>query len=228
MKAVILAAGIGSRLGQSCPKPLTPLKNGQSILHNQIINLTKYLNINEIYIVVGFKKDLIMEVFPDLTFVYNDQFDTSNTAFSLIRGLNKIEGEDVIFLNGDVVFDHRIIGLLMDNGNSCVAVNTEKVGDEEVKYTKNSDGTIKEISKEVKDGLGEAVGINLLKSNDLDIVRSCLNRCSNTDYFEKGLEYAIEGGMKLYPVCVNGFECIEVDFVEDLEKAVSLKINMTR
>lgn len=227
MKAIILAAGIGSRLGQSCPKPLTPLKNGHSILHNQIINLTKYLDINEIFIVVGFKKELIMETFPDLTFVYNDRFDTSNTAFSLIRGLRKIKDEDVLFLNGDVVFDQRIIGLLIDNGKSCVAVNTEKVGDEEVKYTKNSDGTVKEISKEVKNGLGEAVGINLLKSKDLNIFKSCLKKCSNVDYFEKGLEYAIDSGMKLYPVCVNGLDCIEVDFVEDLQKAVSLRINMS-
>ena len=60
MKIVILAAGIGSRLGNPFPKPLTSLKNGDTILKQQIINLTSYFNFDDISIVVGFKKDLIM------------------------------------------------------------------------------------------------------------------------------------------------------------------------
>ena len=43
MKIVILAAGIGSRLGNPLPKPLTLLKNGQSIMQQQIENLDQTL-----------------------------------------------------------------------------------------------------------------------------------------------------------------------------------------
>ena len=48
MQAIILAAGIGSRLGKSHPKSLTRLIDGKSILHHQITNLTKYISIDNI------------------------------------------------------------------------------------------------------------------------------------------------------------------------------------
>jgi choline kinase len=60
MKIIILAAGIGSRLGNPFPKPLTPLKNGKSIMQRQMDSITTYFDINDITTVVGFKKNLIM------------------------------------------------------------------------------------------------------------------------------------------------------------------------
>ena len=55
MKAIILAAGIGSRLGNSDPKPLTKLKNGESILYRQVEYLSEYIGINNIITIVGYK-----------------------------------------------------------------------------------------------------------------------------------------------------------------------------
>ena len=75
MKAIILAAGIGSRLGNLDPKPLTKLSNGESILQRQINYLSEYIGINNIYIIVGYKKDLIMETFPELLYIYNNCYD---------------------------------------------------------------------------------------------------------------------------------------------------------
>ena len=104
MKAIILAAGIGSRLGNSNPKPLTKLNNGESILGRQVAYLSEYLGVTNIIAIVGYKKDLIMESFPNLLYVYNNFYDTTNTSKSLLAGLIKIENEDVVWLNGDVVF----------------------------------------------------------------------------------------------------------------------------
>jgi len=221
MKVIILAAGIGSRLGKPFPKPLTMLSNGCSILQNQIKNLARYIDLEDIFLIVGFKKDLIMEAFPDLTFIYNDYFDSTNTSKSLLKGINKIKNEDVLWLNGDVVFDHRIVDRLMQQNHSCVAVNTAKVGEEEIKYTISDDGSIKNISKTITDGLGEAVGINYIKSEDLTLFKKCLAACEDNDYFERGVEVAIEGGLKIYPVDISGLNCVEVDFIDDLEKANS-------
>ena len=109
MKAIILAAGIGSRLGNSDPKPLTKLKNGESILYRQVGYLSEYIGINNIITIVGYKKDLIMESFPNLIYVYNNFYDTTNTSKSLLAGLHKIENEDVMWLNGDVVFEKKLL-----------------------------------------------------------------------------------------------------------------------
>ena len=109
MKIVILAAGIGSRLGSPLPKPLTLLKNNQSILGQQIKNLSEYFSIHDINVVVGFKKDLIMEAFPELTYIYNQNFDQTNTSKSLLKALIKYSDQGVLWLNGDVVFDPKIL-----------------------------------------------------------------------------------------------------------------------
>jgi len=222
MKAIILAAGIGSRLGNPYPKTLTMLSNGCSILQNQIKNLTRYLDINDIVIVVGFKKELIMEAFPDLIFVYNDYFDTTNTSKSLLKALNKVKDEDVLWINGDVVYDHRIIGRLLRHKDSCMAVNRAACGEEEIKYQTGKDGAIVSVSKQVKEALGEAVGINLIRAKDLVVFKSSLMECENQDYFERGIEIAISKGLKIYPVDISDLGCVEVDFIEDLQRANTL------
>jgi choline kinase len=226
MKIIILAAGIGSRLGNPYPKPLTPLKNGKTIMKQQIEKLSAYYDINNIMVVVGFKKDLVMEEHPDLCYIYNPEFDCTNTSKSLLRALYKCKGENVLWLNGDVVFDSAILNFLnkyIAEDKSFVAVNNSSVGEEEVKYSINEDGYIKEISKQVKNAPGEAVGINFISGADRDIFIRRLEECDNNDYFEKGLEMAVEkDNIKITPVDISDFKCIEVDFREDLDQANKL------
>lgn len=223
MKIVILAAGIGSRLGNPFPKPLTPLKNGKSIMQTQIENIADYFNFDDINTVVGFKKDLIMESFPDVSYIYNQHFDQTNTSKSLLKALKKYKGESVLWLNGDVVFDPKIFELLIPYINkemSFVSVNNEEVADEEVKYTLNKEGFINEISKQVKNGLGEAVGINFISRADINFLIKRLEECGENDYFEKGIELAIQqDNLKINAVDISKYNCLEVDFKEDLENA---------
>lgn len=223
MKIVILAAGIGSRLGNPLPKPLTLLKSGQSIMQQQIENITTHLDADDINIVVGFKKELILESFPNMTFIYNQLFDQTNTSKSLLKALKKLHREPVMWLNGDVVFDADIIKELMPTilaNKSFVCVNTQKVGDEEVKYTLDDQGYINELSKKVKNGIGEAVGINFVSSKDINTLISRLEECADNDYFERGIEMAIEkDGMKVSAIDISKFRCMEIDFKEDLENA---------
>tara|TARA_Y100000590_G_C15472206_1_gene920613 strand:+ start:39 stop:731 length:693 start_codon:yes stop_codon:yes gene_type:complete len=218
LKAIILAAGIGSRLGYSNPKPLTKLKNGESIIERQISYLSDYLGINNIIVIVGYKKDLIMEAFPNLMYVYNNYYDTTNTAKSLLSGLQKVGNEDVIWLNGDVVFEKKILPLIIESQYTCMAVNTKSVGEEEIKYNVFDNGKIKEVSKSTSPALGEAVGINKVIATDLDIFKTNLNKCNNKDYFEKALELSISNGMSILPIDINKYLCIEIDFLDDLEE----------
>jgi choline kinase len=220
MKIIILAAGIGSRLGNPFPKPLTPLKNGKSIMEYQTENIASKFNIDDINVVVGFKKDLIMERFPELTYIYNPFFDRTNTSKSLLQALRKNRDKSVMWFNGDVVFDRQILDILqpyVKSKTSFVAVNTSKVAEEEVKYTLK-DGYINELSKTVKNGLGEAVGINYISSKDIQHFITRLEECDDNDYFERGLELAIEkDGIKITAVDISAYNCMEIDFIEDLE-----------
>ena len=222
MKIIILAAGIGSRLGNPFPKPLTPLKDGNSIMQRQLKNIVKYFDINDVTTVVGFKKNLIMERFPEVNYVYNPFFDRTNTSKSLLQALKKHRGKSVLWFNGDVVFDEKLLSLLIDDiesNNSFISVNTQSVAEEEVKYTLK-EGYVDELSKQVVNGLGEAVGINFISSTDLDSFINQLEKCDDNDYFERGLELAIaEDSLRLKVIDISAYNCIEVDFKEDLENA---------
>ena len=130
MKIIILAAGIGSRLGNPFPKPLTLLKDGKSIMQRQIDNITAYFDVNDITTVVGFKKNLIMEQFPEVNYVYNPFFDRTNTSKSLLSALKKHRGNSILWFNGDVVFDEQLLSLLLEdinNNQSFISVNPQSV-----------------------------------------------------------------------------------------------------
>lgn len=225
MKIIILAAGIGSRLGNPFPKPLTKLKNNKSIMQMMTENISSLYSLDLVNLVVGFKKNLIMESFPNLTYIYNQYFDQTNTAKSLLKAIKKNKDQSILWMNGDIVFDKNILLKLkeyIDKDISFVAVNTSKVAEEEVKYTLKNN-YINELSKTVENGLGEAVGINFISSKYIDSFIKRLEECDDNDYFERALEVAIEkDGFKIKPVDISEFNCIEIDFKEDLKNANNL------
>jgi len=218
MKAVILAAGMGTRLGTLIPKPLTSIINEKTVLDFQIEKLSETVGMNNIFIVVGYKKELIMEKFPSLLYIYNHAYIKTNTSKSLLIALEKID-DDVIWLNGDVFFDKSVIDLLIKSSSSACLVDTSVCNDEEIKYNLDESGNIKELSKQVKNGLGEAVGINMVKREDLKIYIEELKKVNNNDYFEKALEnLTLANKLQLKPVNINNFFCKEIDFEEDLKQ----------
>ena len=184
MEAVILAAGMGTRLGSLIPKPLTSIQNEKTIMDFQIDKLSKINEIHNIFLVVGYKKEIIMEKFPDLLFVYNNAYARTNTAKSLLMALNKIKN-DVLWMNGDVYFDEEILNLILESKESACLVNKSECNTEEIKYNLTPEGYIKNISKTVESSQGEALGINLIRKKDLDIFRSELKKVGDSDYFEK-------------------------------------------
>lgn len=220
---VILAAGMGSRLGRSVPKPLTPLSDGRTIMRQQLDNIHAAFGRDaQVTTVVGYKLDHIIEAFPESSYVYNERYDETNTSKSLLRALRASKDGGVLWMNGDVVFDPEVLvraGDLIARDRSFVTVNTSKVSDEEVKYTVDDHGHIRELSKSVQGALGEAVGINYVSSADkADLVRM-LKRVDDQDYFERGIELAIERGATFRPVDITDLYAVEIDFAEDLERA---------
>jgi len=220
MRAVILAAGVGSRLGKPYPKSLNKLPSGETILGRQIRILRKN-GIKEIYVVVGFKMELIMESFPEVFYKYNPIYYVTNTSKSLLCGIRDID-DDVLWTNGDVIFDEEIIEHMITAKGSTVAVNSSKCGEEEVKYKVNGENILQEISKKVKDADGEAVGINKIAKSDIQDFKATLEKCEDMDYFERGIEFLISQGKQIGILNISGFKCIEVDFEEDWKAATEL------
>lgn len=224
IQVVILAAGMGTRLARPLPKPLTELRDGRSIMKQQLDNLAAaFGDAFRVMIVVGYKLEAIIERFPEATFVYNEFYDQTNTSKSLLKALKASGDGGVLWLNGDVVFDHEVlvrVKPLIEEEQSFVVVNQSKVGEEEVKYTLDSAGYVAELSKQVIGGLGEAVGINFVGAADKAKLIQRLNDVADSDYFERGIELAIgKDGLRFRAVDISDLFAVEVDFDEDLARA---------
>jgi choline kinase len=223
-QVIILAAGMGTRLARPLPKPLTELRDGRSIMKQQLDNLALSFGDGfRVMIVVGFKLEAIIERFPEATFVYNELYDQTNTSKSLLKALRASNDGGALWLNGDVVFDPEVLNRitpLIEADQSFVVVNTSKVSDEEVKYTLSEDGFINQLSKQVQNALGEAVGINFVASKDKAALIARLQEVDDQDYFERGLEVGIESdGLRFKAVDISDLYAVEVDFAEDLDRA---------
>ena len=223
VQAVILAAGMGTRLGKPWPKPLTPLSDGRTIMRQQMDNLTRAFDDVRVMTVIGFKLELILEAFPDVAYVYNENYDQTNTNRSLLKALRLTLPGGVLWMNGDVVFDPQVLERVKDliaAEQSFICVNTATVGEEEVKYTVDADGYVDRLSKKVVDALGESVGINYISAQDKDRLIERLAECEDSDYFERGIELMVErDGIRVLPFDIRDLFAVEVDFEEDLFRA---------
>ncbi|RKX18701.1 MAG: phosphocholine cytidylyltransferase family protein, partial [Candidatus Zixiibacteriota bacterium] len=135
MKSIILAAGIGSRLNISEPKGLLRLPDNETLLARQV-RIQKSFGLNSINIVVGHKNELIEKQITDVNYILNPDYANTNTAKSLLLGLQDID-DDVIWSNGDLIYDENIIGEIIKSESNTVIVNKSKCGEEEVKYSIN-------------------------------------------------------------------------------------------
>lgn len=220
MRCVILSAGVGSRLGKPFPKSLTPMADGRSILQWQLDATETSFGLDMVSIVVGFKKELIMEAAPMVSFIYNERFGETNTSKSLLKALQLTGDDPVLWLNGDVVFEpglYERVSSAIAADESFVCVNSASVGEEEVKYHTDENGFITALSKTVTEAEGEAVGINFVSAADKPRLIECLKECADNDYFERGMELAIEQhGARFRAVDVGQNMCIEIDSPDDL------------
>ncbi len=126
-KAIILAAGTGSRLGsftEHSPKCLVPI-NGVPILVNMLTHLSD-VGVEETVIVVGYLKEKIYDMIGNsfnkmkISYIESDCYSTTNNIYSLWLARKHLT-EDIILLEADVFFDRMLLGRLLSNGNTCVA-----------------------------------------------------------------------------------------------------------
>ena len=114
-RAVLLVAGIGSRLGKlttEVPKCLVEV-NGISILENALTHLED-AGLAETVLVVGYREDLIRgrvgDAFGRMRIAYraNEEFRTTSTSRSLWLGLADVD-DGVLLLEGDVFFERHVL-----------------------------------------------------------------------------------------------------------------------
>ena len=236
MKAVILAAGMASRLRpltDKCPKCL--LSVGSRTLLERTVDSIKAIGINDLTVVTGYREEMIRNFltnhYPDmkLTFIQNDDYQTTNNIYSLWLARPSVDAEDFILLDSDILFDPAIVARIAQTEGTALAVNTHKLGEEEMKVIAGVDGMVTEISKtlDIAKAMGESVGIEKIDAVYSKALYSELEQMIENEklvdiFYERAFERLIPQGHKFRAVNTTDLFSIELDTVEDFNQANEL------
>ena len=129
MQALILAAGTGSRLGKYTKdntKCMLEINNVSLIKHT--LEKLNNVGVRKLILVVGYKKDnLIQHVGDkykdiDIEYVENPIYDQTNNIYSLYLAKDKLEQDDTILLESDLIFEEEVLQRLLDDERRSLAV----------------------------------------------------------------------------------------------------------
>lgn len=233
MKALILAAGLGTRLApitDDRPKSLVPVNN-KPILVKQIENLYKN-GIEDIYIVSGYKSEVLEEViyklWPSITIIKSIDYAVTNNMYSAYLGLRTMFpngiNETFLMMNADVFFDSTIItSLINDVSQNAIAVDIGRYIEESMKVIEK-DGRLVEISKTipVEDALGCSIDVYKFSiSGGNAFYNQCVKYIEMQNKLNLWSEVALNDALKetvftATPVCGRW---VEIDNHDDLADA---------
>lgn len=235
LKAVILAAGIGSRirpLTDDCPKCLL-LVAGTPILERMIHNCLS-CGLSEFILVLGYLDDRIRsfvnKTFPGLnvTYVLNDKYAETNTGYSLMLAADLLDSTGFIKFDADVVFDAHILQRLIKSPHHTVLCidRAIQLDAEEVKVIVDDQSRVVRASKSVDPNAaqGESIGIEKVNAETAALLFAELNQMMADAthyqaYYEAAYERLMANDVAFHALDITGLDWTEIDTHDDLAAA---------
>ncbi|OPX58832.1 MAG: Bifunctional IPC transferase and DIPP synthase [Methanobacterium sp. PtaB.Bin024] len=235
MIAVILAAGMGQRLMPlTRDKPKTLLEiNNTTIIERIVINCLNN-QIKEYLVVVGHNKEKVAKECDrlaqkyDITFsvVENQDYNKTNTGVSTYLAVQKLKNKDFLIINGDNVFDEKIIENLLKSKSTAMIIDNYKQLNQESFKISIEGSTIKDMGKQIdiESSSGEFIGISKVASADVELFGQILSKLTQEDpqqYYD--IAYVnLSRKSKVDFVYTNGLKWTEIDDIDDFNYAKSV------
>jgi len=232
MKAIIIAAGTGTRLypiTKDIPKSLVDVGQGLTLLETQLHSL-KECGIKDIVMIIGYRADQIESKLNDyrsdfnIEIVYNPFFESSNNLVSVWMARHCFSDE-FITINGDDIFDASVIRDLMKSPYPITMVTDVKPQyDEDDMKIVSENGLIKRVSKKIpiEEANGESVGIIKFCGSGpgiySDMLEYMVRQPENLKVFYlKAIQNIIDAGHEVHFSQCDPSDWGEIDFHPDLE-----------
>ena len=229
MKAIILAAGKGTRLDGAAVKPKCLVEiGGSTLLHRQIDTL-RSLDVKKIVVVIGFGGDSIrQECGEEISFVENIQFAETSSLYSLWLAREHLT-DGFVVLNSDVLFHPQMLADLIesDRDDALLISDTDPspLGDEEMKV-KVKEELVVDISKDIDplEADGENVGIVKFSPSGAKLLLDYMNTIIESGAVKDWAPRAFREFAQRHPLhalSTRGLPWIEIDFPEDYQRAIN-------
>lgn len=244
MQAIILAAGMGRRLGEYTrdnTKCMLPV-NGVRLI-DRVLGQLSQLGLSRVVIVVGYKGqnliDYIGHRYDDrlkIEYVNNPVYDKTNNIYSLSLAKEKLQEDDTLLIESDLIFDDSLFRMIMDNPYPNLALVD--------KYETWMDGTMVRIDED--NNIVNFIPKKAFKYKDVDSYYKTVNiykfsrefsqnkyvpfleayskALGNNEYYEQVLRVITlldNAELKALPI-TNGAKWYEIDDVQDLDIAETL------
>lgn len=231
MKAIILAAGMGTRISRFIEeKPKCMVDIGGKPLIRYTVDLLRSKGISQIVIVVGYKAECIKEELKDCSvdFVYNPFFDVTNGIASMWFARDFLTDEETIVMSGDVYLEGEIIDRLMGiDKDPVLLADSGRIIEADYRYNYEN-GILKKYGKDlsIDETTGECLGVAKLgkkfvkryKEHMLEMINS---QCHSV-WWENVL-YDLSSKENIYIADIKGCFWAEVDYVEDYKRILKYR-----
>lgn len=242
MQAIILAAGMGRRLGELTNHDTKCMLEVNGIrLIDRVLNRLLEASIYKVVIVVGYKGDNVRKYLGtnykgiDIVYVENKNYDKTNNIYSLFLAKDYLVEDDTILLESDLIFDEKVLPKIIDNSTPNIALVD--------KYESWMDGTVVTIDEDnhIKSFVSKKYfqyndipnyykTVNIYKfskefsaSHYIPLLTAYCNVLGDNEYYEQVLRVMIfmdNTAIKALPL--EGEKWYEIDDLQDLDIAESM------
>lgn len=238
MKAVILAAGIGSRV-----RPLTNnthkslLKVGDKTILEQMVSSVLDVGIKEIAFITGYLegqiKEFIKKNFPkaSISFIRNEKYLKTNTGYSLMLAKTFVRNHDFVKFDADVVFERAVLERLIKSpypSALCIDTNIH-LDKEEVKVIIGENNKALQVGKKLDPhkAKGESIGIEKINKDAAKVLFAELERLmrdekNHQEYYDDSYTTLVEKEIPFYAVDITGLKWVEIDTHQDYQRAQNM------
>ncbi|MFL6800845.1 MAG: NTP transferase domain-containing protein [Sphingomicrobium sp.] len=236
MKAIILSAGQGSRLGHlvdNRPKCLIEF-SGRTLLDRQLDTLEAN-GVHEAVVVTGFHDELIEQAIarrsggPSVRTIFNPFYKVADNTGSLYMAREELSGDCLVW-NGDTLVSQALMTKVVGNGRSgiCVTIARKADGydDDDMKVVEEG-GRLKAIGKRISEGVNaESIGLLAFRSGGAEQFRDAIEAAMRTSegttiWYLRVINKIAQGG-EVWTLDIAGEEWGEVDFPPDVDNAQAL------
>lgn len=227
MKAILMAAGVGSRLSRVVQKPKSVLDVGGIPLVRHTVEMLCRHGI-DVAVAIGYKREMVMEALGglDVTYYYNPFYKVTNSMASLWFARDFIDpADDIILGNADVFWDEDILNLLLCDTRGAVMLSDNSRVDVGDYFFRTENRRIvaygKELTRENRDC--EYVGLAKMRADFLFGFKKRIDHCIENELYDMWWENVLYNYSKEFPVYaldVEGRFWGEIDYIEDYQRII--------
>jgi len=230
MKAVILAAGQGTRIRSvHGERPKCLIDVGEKTILDHQLEALSMCGVDEIAIVVGYEGEQIINHVTarytqsglTIEFIENPAFALTNNIYSLWLAREWVRGESFVCLNADVIFDAEILDAALESGTLISMIVAREWRDETMKVMIAGDRVIRMSKKISRDQFsGTYIGITVFHKAVQDRffgkMEDVIGAGRVNEFFNVAVQELADEGLGVGFTSTGGLAWAEIDDPVDL------------